>query len=394
MYLKETLIQILKVKNVVLLIIGIFLVSTSVAIMLELIVEYFGDWFTILHARATPECVIFTALGSMMITYSRISRRLINDAGFYASYFEGSLSGYISLWELAEVTGKSLSYVQTNLHLVRPLYMTHVTFRTQNGNEFVELYSKTCVCECRSCGAPMEKRMYFTGICPYCGSSDLFAKVVSGNRFYSISGSPRQGVNRPSFYEGRALGGKLAGFTAGLCIALSAVVILLMMITDTIAKYNDRDYLTKVLLSDKGPHSFALIQSEMMNTIIFSVFLASAIGCAVPLLIARLGSVIRAKRFAAFFSRFPTPYVTMQQVGTYGQGNPRRILKGIVKSLRERYLRNCSPEKLGNETRVGLAKQITKDTCPYCGAPIVGAASENYCCRYCRRLIMGVIRKR
>ena len=180
----------------------------------------------------------------------------------------------------------------------------------------------------------------------------------------------------------------------GLCAALSAVLILLTMIIDTIAKYNDHDYLTKVLLSDKGPHSFALIQSDMMNTIIFSVFLATAIGCAVPLLIARLASVIRAKRFAAFFSRFPTPYVTMQQLGAYGKGNPRRILKGIVRSLRERYLRNCSPEKLGNETRIGLAKQITKDICPYCGAPIVGAASENYCCRYCRRLIMGVIRKR
>ena len=97
MYLKETLIRVLKVKNVILLILGIFLVSTSVAILLELIVQYFGDWFTILHARATPECVIFIALGNIMIAYSRISRRLINDAGFYASYFEGSLSGYISL---------------------------------------------------------------------------------------------------------------------------------------------------------------------------------------------------------------------------------------------------------------------------------------------------------
>ena len=64
MYLKETLIRVLKVKNVILLILGIFLVSTSVAILLELIVQYFGDWFTILHARATPECVIFIALGN------------------------------------------------------------------------------------------------------------------------------------------------------------------------------------------------------------------------------------------------------------------------------------------------------------------------------------------
>ena len=51
MYLKNGLIKFLKVKNVILLILGVFLVSSSVAIITQLIVGYFGDWFTILHDR-------------------------------------------------------------------------------------------------------------------------------------------------------------------------------------------------------------------------------------------------------------------------------------------------------------------------------------------------------
>ena len=58
MYLKNGLISFLKAKNVVFLILGVFLVSTSVAILTQLIVGYFGDRFTILHARAFPESII------------------------------------------------------------------------------------------------------------------------------------------------------------------------------------------------------------------------------------------------------------------------------------------------------------------------------------------------
>ena len=60
----------------------------------------------------------------------------------------------------------------------------------------------------------------------------------------------------------------------------------------------------------------------------------------------------------------------------------------------EGYLRGCSPEKHGGVLRISLAKQIVKDRCPGCGAPIVGAVTENYACRYCGRIITGVIRKK
>ena len=115
MYLKNNLIAFLKIKNVILLIIGVFLASTSVAIITQLIVGYFGDWFTVLHARAFPESVILFIIGIALIVYSRISRKLINDAVFFSDYFEGDLNGYVDFAELAEVTGKTAGQIRSRV---------------------------------------------------------------------------------------------------------------------------------------------------------------------------------------------------------------------------------------------------------------------------------------
>ena len=106
MYLKNSLISILKIKNVFLL-----------------IVYYHGVWFTITPARSTPESVIYFILGVLMIVYSRISRKLINDACFFSGYFEGDLNGYVDFTELAEITGRTPEQIRSRLRLLRPLYM-------------------------------------------------------------------------------------------------------------------------------------------------------------------------------------------------------------------------------------------------------------------------------
>ena len=41
---------------------------------------------------------------------------------------------------------------------------------------------------------------YFTGTCPYCKSSDLFAKILTDQRFYSISSDVEKGNQDASFY--------------------------------------------------------------------------------------------------------------------------------------------------------------------------------------------------
>ena len=396
MYLREKLIRFLKVKNVVLVILGAFFAGFSVESMTELTVYYFGDWETILYARRTPECAVFFLVGILLIVCSRVSRRLIQDATWFSGYFEGDLSGYIEYEELAEVTGRTPRQVRARLKLLRRLYMKKFRFSVPQGygaRERVELYSKTVSCSCRSCGGEIEKRVYFAGACPYCGSSDLSARVVSGEHFFCISDDANRRVNDPAYYKNRRLLHSEFWLTLGLCIALFFVLLFLSMLIYYIAHYNDPEYLKKELFADNHLSSYDLIHKHMREIMISSAFSVVVIGTAIPVLLTRLSIVRKAKRFAKFFARFREPYVPVSELSKTGSGDPRRELRGVVKAIREGYLRGCSPEKHGGPLRIGLAKQIVKDRCPGCGMPITGAVDANYVCAYCGRLIMGVIRK-
>lgn len=396
MYLREKWIRFLNVKNVVLVILGVFLSAFCVETMTELTVYYFGDWDTILHARRTPESVVFFLIGVLLIVYSRVSRHLIQDARYFSGYFEGDLSGYIEFEELAEVTGRRVPQVRRRLKLLRRLYMKRfqITRPEGWGKECVELYSKTVTCTCRSCGGAMEKRVYFTGECPYCGSSDLTARVVSGENFYFISDDKERPVNNPSYYEAGGLTRKKLWLTLGLILALILVAIFVMMLVDQLVHYNDPEYLKKELFADNHRSTYELIHKHMDELIILAAFSIVAIGAAIPVLVSRLALVEKARRFARFFSRIPTPYVAVSELSKTGSRDPRKELRGVVKAIREGCLKGCSPEKHGGPLRIGLAKQIVKDRCPNCAAPITGAVDEHYTCKYCGSLIMGVIRKR
>ena len=395
MYLREGRIRALKVKNVILVIVGVFLWATAVWSMTDLVVHYFGDWETVLYARRTPECAVNFMLGILLTVISRRSRTLINDATFFSRYFEGDLSGYVSFEELAEVTGRTAPQVRRRLKLLRALYMKRFQFSRPeggDGEERVELYSKTVTCTCRSCGGAMEKRIYFTGECPYCGSSDLTARVLSGQRFYCISDDENRRVNDPTYYQGRNLRGRMLLIAIGLGLAAAAVIISLAMFLDYLSKINDQDYLTKLLLS--GWHhrsSFELIQGELRDMMLFDVYVALTAGSAIPVLLTRAVGVRRALVLSQFFSRVSTPFVAVSDLSRLGR--PRRVLRCLVSALREGYLKGCAPERHGGPLRIGLSKRIVKDRCPTCAAPITGAVDENYTCQYCGNRILEVIRK-
>ena len=402
MYLKNGLIKFLKVKNVILLILGVFLVSSSVAIITQLIVGYFGDWFTILHARAFPESVILIIIGIVLIVCSRISRRLINDAVFFSGYFEGDLNGYVDFAELAEVTGKTTEQIRSRVGLVRPLYMKNFRIiKTVNYRypEIIELYSKTITCSCRSCGGWMEKRVYFEGMCPYCGSSDLTAQVVSGQRLYFINDNTNRKPNNPAYYEGSPLQAKRIGYAVGFGIELFFFLIFLIVFLTMVNNYNNEPYFRDML--GRGITSYSLFQSELLNAIILFAFALAAIVLTAPITVVRMITIESAQRYARDFAQFPKPFLTLQDLDRIQKAKnpdsgvtPEAQYKHIVGAVKEGYLRGCSPEKHGGVLRMALAKQIVKDCCPGCGAPIVGAVTESYCCRYCGRWITGVIRKK
>lgn len=398
MYLKERLIRGLKVKNAVFVALGVFLLGMAVWAMTDLTVHYYPDWDTILHARRTPESLVYFVVGVLLTVYSRVSRKLINDATFFSRYFEGDLSGFIPMEELAEISGRSFRQIRRRLKLLRPLYMRNFRFSAPDASgagEQIELESKTVSCVCRSCGGALEKRAYFVGTCPWCGSSDLTARVLSGGRFYCIRGDEQRRVNEPDYYRGRRLGRRMALIALGLSLALLAVVISLILFLVSLSRLNDPDKLTLLLLS--GWHhrsSFALIKAELRDSMMLDLFVMLSAGSAIPVLLTRAAGIRRALRLSRCFAGISTPFVELSQLPGAGGGNARRELKGLVGCIREGYLKGCAPELHGGPLRIGLAKRVVKDRCPSCAAPITGAVDEHYRCRYCGNLILEVIRKR
>ena len=70
MYLREKRIRILKVKNVILVGVGLFFITTSVGVMVSLISHYHDDLKRVLEARATPDCVKDTIIGVIFFAHS------------------------------------------------------------------------------------------------------------------------------------------------------------------------------------------------------------------------------------------------------------------------------------------------------------------------------------
>ena len=197
---------------------------------------------------------------------------------------------------------------------------------------------------------------------------------------------------------------KRIAYAVGFGIALFFVFIFFIVFMTFVSNYNNEEYLRETLLSGRSYSSFELIRASMMNVIIFSAFGLVAVGSALVFTFVRMLSIENAQRYARRFAQFPAPFISLPELAQISRANsplgqssgitPEWVYKKIVKSIKEGYLRGCSPEKHGGVLRISLAKQIVKDRCPGCGAPIVGAVTENYACRYCGRIITGVIRKK
>lgn len=394
MYLREKRIKFLKIKNTVFTAVGTFFVASSLYVLISLVSHYHDDLETVLEARATPECVVLIIIGTILLLTAGTSRRLIGNANFYSGYFEGDLSGYIPYRDLAEVMGISAARVRLQLLLFRKLYMKGYVQSKADHTEQVVLNSKICTCECRHCGASIEKRIYYTGVCPYCGNSDLSARVLTDSRFYRIENKVTEGFKKPEFYTVQNLTMKKMLFLIFLGLGLSVIVIAGIYCLDSAAHYCDKEYLKDLLLSGKSPYSsYALIKAEIMDGIIGGVVLILALIPVVLLRVRRIGYINTADNCSQYFARCKTPFVDAGKLPVLKK-NPVRSLKSVRSAIRRRYLLNCTLEKHEDALRVALARRIVKDQCPCCGGAIVGAVDEQYQCRYCGSVVMDVVRKK
>lgn len=394
MYLRNRILTALKVKNVLLMIAGVFFLFAGTYVILDLLIEYRDDIDTALHAKAMPGSIEWVSNAIIMILIATVSRKLMGDARFYSSYFEGSLEGRITFKELAQVTGKPVFLVILELFFFRFIYMKKYSFVKVEGKKLIELYSKRTLCECKNCGAPIDKRIYFTGVCSYCGSSDLHAKILSGDKFYSISNEVSKGKNNPDFYKDKKLVVKWRLFVILMVFGLGVCAILLFMIADSASNYNNKEYLREKLL-DASNHlySYDAIRSELISLIVFGGVLLLILLVLAGRRLYKILFINEAVSCATFFSKCKSPFIPTDEIPSIkSKGNKK--MRRIRGALRNGYLAHCTLEVHEDIMNVALAKKIVKDTCPSCASPIVGAVDENYTCQVCGNRIMGVIEKK
>ena len=177
MYINVTKIRIKKITNGIRLFLGIFGLilfgATAIFVTLE------GD------SRKDVEIFFYiaTLISILLIVKSIMIRKLIGSIFFYSRYFEGDLDGKIKVAEMVEVIGKSKKKIYSELKkLKRRKYMTNFKINKNENICEIELESIVTKCECKNCGALIDKKVYFAGLCPYCGGLDIYAKQILQNQ--------------------------------------------------------------------------------------------------------------------------------------------------------------------------------------------------------------------
>ena len=389
MYLNHKIIKFLKIKNIIFIFFAVFDITISIYCILSLISYYRDRLGTVLYATATIESIFSTIIAIILLILANKSRKCISDANFYSSYFEHDLDGYIKYGDLAEVTGKSESKVKKQLKNFRRIYMKGYEIRKVQNLEQVVLNSKKCLCECKSCGAPIEKKVYFTGVCSYCGGSDLFAKIIADDKFYSIETDSSGATKKSEFYLGKNIKIKKI-----LTIIILIIIILIMisfsiMCFEEVLNYNNEEYLSKLLLSGATYLSIDLIKKDIINTIIFDIVIIMSLIPVIFKCCKRINYISIAEKYSKYLATSKMSFINIDELPIIK--NRKTTIKVIGENIRKRYLLNCTFEKHDDQLKLALAKNIVKDKCTSCSAPIVGAVNENYKCQYCGKLIMGVI---
>ncbi|MBO4293407.1 MAG: zinc ribbon domain-containing protein [Clostridia bacterium] len=173
MYINEAKVKFRNMINEIELFIGIigFVIfgSTTIYISLERLAtpEQYGIMFAIV------------AINIGLIAVSLLSRRLMGSVIFYARYFEGDLDGIIKPSDMVAVVGKNTSRIESELSSLKVRgYMKNYKLVKKGNETIIELESLVTKCACKNCGAQIDKKVYFTGNCPYCGGIDVFAKEI------------------------------------------------------------------------------------------------------------------------------------------------------------------------------------------------------------------------
>ena len=143
-----------------------------------------------------------------------------------------------------------------------------------------------------------------------------------------------------------------------MSVSLMVTMILTLYLVDNITKYNDMDYLRKVLLSGKSYSSYDLIKKEMRDNILFTGIFIIALLPALVNNIRKILYIFKAQEYSNIFAKYKTPYIKAKIFGTKNKKTGKNNgMKAVRVALKRRYLINCNIEKHNGVLVVALAKK-------------------------------------
>lgn len=398
MYTKNKLLKVLSIVYTAILVGSLLQMILGFTDLLSLLLHYWGDWFTITHARSTPESV-FSVLSGIPLTVVAVHyMEEISNARFYSSYFECDLDGKVEFKDLSDVTGKSIKSIRREFATVMRRYMKRFSLVSDNGRDYIALQSKKYLCICRHCGAQIEKKEYFVGKCPYCGGSDLRARILSGDRFYSIVNDTSKNKDTAAYFQAKNLERRKRMGILVAAIAASLILVLTMYALDTlgnIISYDDyiSAYYHGVLFEGKPMKHYSEIKRETLITdVVYGVGFILSLTVFTVLGTYTAIYALLTMRISKYLPACKKPFLQLEDIrDNTGLEKPFQVIFSLIRSG---YLKNCTFERHGDEVKLALAKKIQKDICPNCGAPINGAVDDHYVCPYCSQPIMDVVVKK
>lgn len=392
MYIKEKFLKGLKISIAVVSAITVFWFAASIMYIGSMMAFYTGDMETVKRSVSYESSKKFIVVLPFVILLLNLIRKCIEEAFFYNSYFEGDLNGLVSYKDLSGITGDSEKVISNKIKIYRAIFMKNFSVDSDADENQIKLNSKMISCQCRNCGAEIEKSKIFVGKCAYCDSSDLTAKVITSERFYNIDYENKKDKNN-SDYLCKHFKGKV--FTQSTIIVLMVLIsfILVAMSIDYAANYNNEEYVRELMRND-GYSTLDLEQGHMRSQIVFNLVFAAAAVSALVIAIKKLTYLLISRECSFFFAKAEKPFNTIITLFKSNKEKAVRQTKLVKKSICKDYLKNCSFEKHKGHLYVTIGRKVTKDKCPNCNGAITDPVHENYVCKYCGTKIMGVVEKK
>lgn len=400
MYIKGKLVLTIRICLGILAALCLFAFAVSVAYIGDMFVHYGTDMDTITSAVNFESSVWMIGLSPVVLFVVKLINDAIKEAFFYNSYFEGDLDGIVSFRDLANISGDAEAKVRRKVLLYRMLFMKQFEVQASKDKEQILLASKKILCQCRHCGAEIEKSKIFVNNCPYCDNPDIHVRILSANRFYAVEYAEyaKDKAPKKEDYLQKSHTAKFTMYVIGCGIFAFFALILLFMSIDYLEKVNNAAYLKEALFSgEPGYGSYDMITKEMYSQVVFNITFLFIFLIGIYIFACRARLLTTAQFCAGKFAKAKTAFLKLGSIFSIGRekavGQDKKMKK-VKRAVEFSYLKKCSFEKYKDEMYVTLGRTITRDQCPNCMAPIKEPVYESYECKYCGSKLMGVVVKR